>query len=196
MMKGMKNREPSTFQHLATSSKRTWVHGNMESHLKPFPEQDYSKYRDFLNVELFELFLDDVIEYFVQESNKYALFKNCEHPSITKNEIRCFIGILILSGYKSVPNNYWENYKDIRNELVCNAMRRNIFEQILRFLHCADNTIIDNEDKIRKIRPLVEKFLKKYLEHFIPQQNLLYDELMVKYFGKHSFKQFIRGKPV
>ncbi|KAJ8871700.1 hypothetical protein PR048_028027 [Dryococelus australis] len=61
---------------------------------------------------------DDAIEYFVQQSNKYALFKNCEHPNITKNEIRCFIGILILRGYNSVPNkiNYWENHKDARNE--------------------------------------------------------------------------------
>lgn len=37
---------------------------------------------------------------------------------------------------------------------------------------------------------------KNFLEHFVPFQNLNYDESMVKYFGKHRCKQFIRGKPI
>lgn len=36
----------------------------------------------------------------------------------------------------------------------------------------------------------------KCLENFVPQKHLAYDESMVKYFGKHGCKQFIRGKPI
>jgi len=36
----------------------------------------------------------------------------------------------------------------------------------------------------------------KTFRPFVPYQILNYDESMVKYFGKHSCKQFIRGKPI
>lgn len=191
--------ESNTFHRLPPSAKRTWIHGNMESFLRPFPDVCSSKYQDFSIVELFELFIDDdLVNYLVQESNKYAIYKNNENPHISKDELKCFLGILILSGYNSVPNKrlYWENRKDTRHEFICNAIRRNRFEQILRFLHCADNNEMNVNDKLWKIRPLVENIRKKCLQHFISQQDLSYDESMVKYYGKHSCKQFIRGKPI
>lgn len=42
-----------------------------------------------------------------------------------------------------------------------------------------------------KIQPLIDKIKSKYLQCFEPEQNLSYDESMVKYFGK----QFIRNNP-
>jgi len=42
----------------------------------------------------------------------------------------------------------------------------------------------------------MEMLKKKCIENFIPEQHLAYDESMVKYFGRHSCKQFIRGKPI
>ncbi|KAL4132154.1 hypothetical protein QTP88_009361 [Uroleucon formosanum] len=79
---------------------------------------------------------------------------------------------------------------------VCNAMRRDRFLQICRFIHCADNTQIDAKDKAWKIRPLMNMIKNKCLENFVPQKHLAYDKSMVKYFGKHGCKQFIRGKPI
>lgn len=37
---------------------------------------------------------------------------------------------------------------------------------------------------------------KKCLDYFVPQKHLAYDESLVKYFGRHGCKQFIRGKPI
>jgi hypothetical protein len=34
------------------------------------------------------------------------------------------------------------------------------------------------------------------LKCFLPEENLCYDECMVKYFGRHRCKQYIRGKPI
>uniref|UniRef100_A0A2S2R505 PiggyBac transposable element-derived protein 3 n=1 Tax=Sipha flava TaxID=143950 RepID=A0A2S2R505_9HEMI len=42
----------------------------------------------------------------------------------------------------------------------------------------------------------MEKIKSRCIENFIPIQNINYNELMIKYFGRHSCKQFIRGKPI
>lgn len=134
----------------------------------------------------------------VSQSNNYALWKNCPGPKITADEMRCFIAILILSGYNPVANTrlYWCPQKDTRNELVYNAMRRNRFEEIMRYLHCVNNNNIDATDKMSKLRPLIDKIKEKFMQYYVPEQNISYDESMVKYYGKHSCKQFIRGNPI
>lgn len=80
--------------------------------------------------------------------------------------------------------------------MVSEAMRRDRFRQILRSIHCADNTKPDQNDKAWKLRPLMDKLKQTFLKNWIPEQNLDFDESMVKYFGRHSCKQFIRGKPI
>lgn len=75
-------------------------------------------------------------------------------------------------------------------------MRRNKFEQIMQFLHCADNNFVDEKDKMWKLRPIIDVLKRNIKNHFVPVENLSYDESMVEYFGKHGCKQFIRGKPV
>lgn len=191
--------EAVNFEAIPTGQRRTWYPGSFESNLPTFPEHSYDRYKDFTTVELFELFItEDIIDLFVTESNRYAIFHNAENPRITPNEIKCFIAILILSGYNSLCNRrlYWDSHDDTRNHLVVNSMRRNRFEQILRFLHCKDNTHVDNSNKMWKIQPLIDKVKSNCMNHFVPEQNLSYDESMVKYYGKHSCKQFIRNKPI
>lgn len=52
------------------------------------------------SLELFELFFtNDIINLLVEGTKKYSLFKNWDDQNITSDKIRCFIGILILSGY-------------------------------------------------------------------------------------------------
>ncbi|KAJ8913987.1 hypothetical protein NQ315_008979 [Exocentrus adspersus] len=108
--------------------------------------------------------------------------------------MKCYLGILILTGYNDLPGQrfYWDSDSDMRNHLVYNSMRRDRFLQISRFIHFADNNNPDISDKIWKMRPLMDKVKSKFLEHFQPEEHLCYDESMIKYFGKHSCKQFIR----
>lgn len=51
-------------------------------------------------------------------------------------------------------------------------------------------------DKLFKLRPLIAMLKEKFSTQFIPSVHLNFDECMVKYYGKHSAKQFIRGKPI
>lgn len=176
-----------------------WIQGSFQNVERYFPKPDYSKYIKLSPVELFELFFtDDLFDFLLLESTKYAAFKNCPDPTITIPELKCAIGILILSGYNEKPGKryYWDSQPDMGNPLTINSMRRNRFFDILRYLHCADNTQPDANDKGWKIRPLMDKLKAAFLEHFVPEQDINYDESMVKYYGKHSCKQFIRGKPI
>nr|CAH7717546.1 unnamed protein product [Callosobruchus chinensis] len=42
----------------------------------------------------------------------------------------------------------------------------------------------------------MSKVKQKFLKHFIPVEHLNFDESMIKYYGRHGCKQFIRGKPI
>lgn len=58
---------------------------------------------------MFELFFNsEIIDYFVNESQKYAQFTNQPGPKIIELEIKCFL--VIMSGYNSLPSKrmYWD----------------------------------------------------------------------------------------
>ncbi|XP_031333570.1 piggyBac transposable element-derived protein 3-like [Photinus pyralis] len=148
--------------------------------------------------ELFSLFFDDdVVNSIVTYSNIYSAQKN-RHTEITISEIKKFFGILLLSGYNHVSRRrmYWETVSDTHNKLVSSALSRDRFEFILSHLHCCDNNILDKKDKYAKVRPLFNQLNDKFLEFVPHSENHSVDESMVPYFGRHSCKQFIKGKPI
>ena len=170
-----------------------WIEGDFESCTQEFILPRVPKHEAASIVDFFELFVDnDLIHLLVEESNRYAQSKNYPDPNITEDEIKCFIGILILSGYNQLPSkrNYWESTSDTHNELVYNSIRRNRFELILRFLHCANNDDFSttNKDKLWKIRPLIDHMKSRFSKYFSPERNLSYDESMVRCFGRHGLK--------
>nr|CAI5841887.1 unnamed protein product [Callosobruchus analis] len=150
-------------------------------------------------VEIFEtLFDDEVIGFIAEQTNLYASQNNNHVFRVTQEEIKVFLAILLLSGYNRLPRerNYWCLDEDLLVPPVANAMSRNRFQEIKKYLHLADNTKLDKRDKMYKIRPLMNKLNKKLQQFGIFHKDLSIDEAMIKYFGHHSSKQFIRGKPV
>lgn len=184
----------------ANISSRQWKIDNpFVTDTQHFPESNFCKYSDFSPVQLFELFFDEeLFQTMILEIKNYASFKNLPDPNITDSEIKCFLGVLIVSGYNPLPGKryYWESSDDMRNHLIYNSMRRNRFTQIMNLLHFADNNTIDKNDKMWKLRPLISNLKKNFREHFVPIQQLDFDESMIAYYGRHSCKQFIRGKPI
>ena len=71
---------------------------------------------------------------------------------------------------------YWTLSEDVNCPLITRIMSRNRFSVIKSFLHVCNNNELNNDDKWAKL--------------------LSIDEQMVPYFGRHSCKQFIRGKPI
>ncbi|XP_033222708.1 piggyBac transposable element-derived protein 3-like [Belonocnema kinseyi] len=118
---------------------------------------------------------------------------------ITKEEIKCFIGLMIYSGYAPVPlmHLYWDFKQDLHNDLVSNAMRRNRMYTIKNYIHFADIGELEPHDKIWKLRPLMDKMKERCIANFVATTELLnYDDSMVNFFGRRNIKQFIPGKPI
>ena len=190
--------EPVAPKHLVKD--QNWKkNDNFSNKYQLFPEADFRAYKDFSPIQLFELFFDEEMwELLISESRRYALQKGFVDPEISPGEIRCFIGILIVSGYSPNPGKryFWDQGADTRNNAIYNAMRRNRFERIMQCLHLNDNTALNRQDKFSKVRPMVELLQRKFMQHFQPSQHLSHDESIIEYFGKHSCKQCIRNKPI
>ena len=164
-----------------------------------FPEANLQQYRDLSPVQFFELFIDEeVVQHLVMQSNQHALFKNYPELKLTVEELKCVLGILINTGYNENPQRKlnWDQGDDVRNYMVYEAIRRDRFVQIMQSMHCADNTQLNDTDKFTKLRPILDLLKGRFLKHFNPTRDLSFDESMIKYYGKHGCKQFIRGKPI
>jgi len=86
-------------------SSQMWHEGDLETpkitELKGPDENSNIKYGS-LAPGLFELFFDDpVFDSIVQYTNIYASSKNIS-LDLTKNELKCFIAILLLTGYNEM----------------------------------------------------------------------------------------------
>ena len=164
-----------------------------------FPEANLTRYKDFSPRDFFELFFDDeVFDHIVNQSNLYALQKNLRDIAVTKDELKVFFAIMIISGYaySSSKADYWSNGEDLRNHAIYNSMRRNRFDQIMRAIHFQDNLNLDYQEKYSKIRPLITFMQRRFMEHYIPSEIISHNEAMVEYFGKHGCKQSIRNKSI
>lgn len=157
------------------------------------------KFKNSTPIEIFESIVDDVvIQLMVDQSNLYASQNNRHAFSVTKRDIKIFLGVLLFSGYHQLPRErlYWSLDEDFDTKLVYNAISRNRYCEIKKNLHFTDNTTLNKSDKMAKLRPLMDVLNKNFQQWGIFFEVLSIDEAMVKYFGHHSSKQFLIKKPV
>ena len=55
---------------------------------------------------------------------------------------------------------------------------------------------MDKEDRGFKVRPLLKIINENFKKFKVFESELAVDEMIVKYYGRHGQKQFIRGKPI
>ena len=109
----------------------------------------------------------------------YAQQRGKINFSVTTEEVVYFMGIVIVSGYHPVPYRrlYWSVKPDVRNKLVFASMRRNRFDEIMQYLHLADNSKI-NCDRYHNLRPLF-KAINECFKQFPLEPNISIDESMI-----------------
>ncbi|XP_045860697.1 piggyBac transposable element-derived protein 1 [Meles meles] len=145
-------------------------------------------------VELFELFFDDeIFNMIVNETNNYASQKNV-NLEVTVPEIRCVLGVLLLSGFVKRPRRgmYWD-ISDADQNLVRDAIRRDRFELIFSYLHFADNSHLDQKDKFTKLRPLIKQMNRNFLLYAPLEEYYYFGKTMCECFDSD---QFLNGKPL
>ena len=140
-----------------------------------------------------------MIDQIVFQTNMYGnRDKNNPNFYVTGEEIRKILGILLLSRYHSLPeeHHYWSRQQDLGVAIMANTMTRNRYHEIKKYFHFADNQNLTEGDKMSKIAPLYEMLNRNLIQFGIFNELLSVNESMVPYFGPHSAKIFIRGKPI
>lgn len=114
------------------------------------------------------------------------------------HELKRFLGILLMCGYSTVPaiNDYWSSNPTLGRPIVKQALSRNKFKLIKKYLHLNDNNALDKDDKFSKLRPYFDLLNRNFIKFGVFSPHLSIDEQMVPYYGKHSCKMYIRGKPI
>lgn len=167
--------------------------------IKDVEKELFEKIKDLTPTQLFYLFFDDsVLDYIVEQTCLYASQKNETSFVFNKTYLKRYLGILLISGYHTLPQipDYWSTNPTLGIPIVKQALSRNKFREIKRSIHFSDNNNLDRNDKKAKIRPLLDIMNKKFMQFGIWAEDMSIDEQMVPYFGRHSCKMFIRGKPI
>lgn len=173
---------------------------------------EYSKEEEFLieNVDfnnpsaLYKLFLtDNILEIIIRETNKYAdqciraipTSRRHQQPwqPVTKDEMDAFFGILLIMGIVQLPEIrlYWSRKDMYTNTRIRNAMKRDRFVSILKFLHFADDSIYGTEDRLSDIRNVVEAIADTFKNAIRPGKNMVIDESTISCRERPSFRKFI-----
>lgn len=150
--------------------------------------------------ELWKMYFnDDIIKHVLHQTALYARRDKSDTKfHLTERQLLNFLGIVLLSGYHTVPSeaDYWSNQQDLHLDVVSKVMSRDTFQQIKKYIHLADNYNLPAGDKAAKVNELYQMLNKSLQQFGIFHSNLSIDESMVPYHGRHSMKMYIKGKPI
>ena len=105
------------------------------------------------------MFTEEVIDQILSQTNLYKnRDKNNPNFYVTSEEILKILGIILLSEYHSLPEEYhfWSRQQNLGVPIVANTMSGNRYHEIKKYLHFADNQNLTEGDKMSEIAPLYE----------------------------------------
>ena len=84
---------------------------------------------DLTPFKVFEVLFGNNLEQIRKKTERYAQRRGNSDFSLSLDEVKCAVGILILSGYHRLPSrrNYWEQKPDMLTKIVSDNIRRNKF---------------------------------------------------------------------
>ena len=156
-------------------------------------------------IDFFKLFFTSfLVQTLCTFTNQYAELHSSDKISyswqpISESEMYRFIGCVIYMGFVILPN--VDCYWSVASLYQGNWARRFIpsrdrFKSILSFLHVVNPNSEDREDKLCKVRFLLDYIKLKCAELYQPGIRICIDERMVKSKGRFSMRQYARDKPV
>lgn len=144
-------------------------------------------------------FSPDIIEEIVFQTNLFATQNDKPNLGFSREELLLFMGVNIVMSYIRYPRVrlYWISDQALRMNLIADSISVNRFEQLLRFLHFSDNTELssDNPDKLKKIRPFLDKLQRNFLAAAESEEYQAIDEQIIPLKGRLGIKQYLPKKP-
>lgn len=142
--------------------------------------------------EAFQLLVsDDVIEHIVIETNRYATqsiasenlskkrpkkYRLVQWKDTTIDKMKTFLGLLLwmdLVKYVSIED-YWLTSPLLLNQVAPKVMSRNRFQLLLTCMHFNDNIALECEDRLMKIRQLLDKLQLNFQVRYVPGEFSFY----------------------
>ena len=110
----------------------------------------------------------------------------------TADEMKAFISLCLLQSQvkKDTLQSYWSTRKSIETPFFASVMPYKRFLLLCRHLHLVDNSKIDSNDKLAKVRFPLDFLNNKFQEMYTPDSDIAIDESLVKCRGRMSFIQF------
>jgi hypothetical protein len=154
-------------------------------------------------LSVFLLYFVEIITLLVVETNRYYPDHLDEGPSplpdVTEAEMLVFLALTIQMGHciRDKLTDYWSRAERFHTTFYTNAMKQDRFLHILHFLHFTDNKpdMTDvNSDRLWKMRNLFDILKEKFLKFYSPSEHMAIDEVIVKFKGHVTFRQYIPKK--
>ncbi|KAG5878432.1 hypothetical protein JTB14_015917 [Gonioctena quinquepunctata] len=153
-----------------------------------------------------QFFSPELIALIVEETNRYAAYiisttnvtrksrLNQWYPT-NEQEIRKFVGFYIWMGLNCRPAiaSYWSTDVLYKNQ-VSQVLSRNRFEMLLRMIHFSDRENETNNDRLYKIRPVLDMLNNSFQQPYTVGQEMVIDESMIPWRGRLKFRQYIPTK--
>ena len=150
----------------------------------------YSYFKNFIT--------DEFLDLIVQQTNLYSAQQNVNKPlNVTKNEIEQWLGLVMYFSIFKISDTrmHWSRSVAEFMNVAPYVMSRDRFESIKKNFHLVDNNnITSQEDKMFKVRPMIDQLREKFNEIKMPQE-LCVDEQLVPFKGRSQVKQYIPSKP-
>ncbi|XP_015437848.1 PREDICTED: piggyBac transposable element-derived protein 4-like [Dufourea novaeangliae] len=161
------------------------------------------------NDGLLDLFLiifnENLWDIVVTETNRYAeqIMSNGRRRKqddgwfpVTKDEILAYYALCILMAQIKKPNiqMHWSKREVIETPIFTKVMPLKRFTQISRCLHFSNNLTDCNNDRLHKIRPIINYWNDKFNNIYTPDKNISIDESLMRYKGRLMYKQFNPSK--
>jgi hypothetical protein len=122
-------------------------------------------------------------------------------PDVTEAEMLVFLALTIQMRHciRDKPSDYWSRAENFHTTFYTNAMKRDRFLHILRFLLFTENNnepdMTDvNSDRLWNMKNLFDILKEKFSKFYSPSEHLAVDEVIVKFKGHVIFQQYIPTK--
>ncbi|CAH1979588.1 unnamed protein product [Acanthoscelides obtectus] len=153
-----------------------------------------------------QFFSEALLEHIVIETNRYADDTSQTAPSTSRqskwkptcrDELYVFLAVTILMVHtkKRKINDYWATDPLIVTPIFSQIISRDRYILLLRNLHFANNEEQKNtNDRLFKIRTVVDHLKAAFSKSLHPFQNLCIDESLMLFKGRIGYKQYIPSK--
>ena len=102
--------------------------------------------------------------------------------------------IVCFDGADEKNQKYWSPQAVTETPFFGKVMPYPRFLLLSKFLHFADNSTLNENDRLKKISPIIHYVNKKFQSIYCPSQNLAVDESLMKFRRRLGYRQYNPNK--